>query len=430
MITETHYLKVNTNNALRVAFDVGKTNLDLYFKIMAPNARSFNASTNRILNQTDAILNTLDELSQVAKFNGFSQLFIVCESTGPYSDKLLRLARQKGHLTAYVSGEAVYKAKVIENNDSGKTDTKDPRVIDMLASMDKVLIHRPLEGHYLTLRELNRAYNTERIQMTSEKCQCHGILNRLFSDLDFCSAFTYQVTGKTLFKFFKFNPYRIVRIGYDAFKKIMRKNTKGIHKDTIEKLWKNAESSSRLVLEEGYLDAIECRLEGVWTRFLECEKRLKMIETKMMDLYDALVLEGEFLPKPEKHFLSKFRIARILGETGPLKDFRNEESIIKYSGLNLRERKSGQFTGQVHLSKKGRSTLRAILGECAFGLIRKGYAFGDYYHFKKAKGMNGTKILVAVERKLLSAFFALGTKDVAFDLNRLNQCESKMKKAA
>ena len=53
---------------------------------------------------------------------------------------------------------------------------------------------------------------------------------------------------------------------------------------------------------------------------------------------------------------------------------------MKFAGLNLREKKSGQFTGQVHLSKKGRSSLRAVLGEAVFGMVKKSAAYGGYYH--------------------------------------------------
>jgi transposase len=372
----------------------------------------------------------LDALAQRALENGYSGLFITCESTGAYSDKLLRLARQRGHQTAYVSGESVHKAKVLENNDAGKTDTKDPRVILMLSKMDKVLRHRPLSGPYLALRELNRAYDEERRQMTSLKGQCHPLLTRIFCDLDFSAQFLYLKTGQALFHLYRYNPYRIIEAGQVRFEKAMRKHALGIHAKTLQKLWDNAQSSNLLMQEEAYLKAMEYRLEGLWARMEEAERRLAEIKVQMVALYDQLVEEGERVPQVSKGFLSAFRIARILGETGPLADFKTADSLMKFAGLNLRERKSGQFTGQVHLSKKGRSSLRAVLGESVFGMVKKSGAYGDYYHAKKEKGMVGTKILAVVERKLLRAFFTLGMKCAAFDKGRLGQCESQYKQAA
>ncbi len=430
MITKTLSLKVNSRNALHVAFDVGKSSLDLYFEVPHALQATFQATSSRIPNKPPAILRCLEELGRLAQINGFDSLFITCESTGAYSEKLLRLARQKGHFTAYVSGESVHKLKVVENNDAGKTDTKDPRVIHMLSRLDKVLRHRSLSGPYLALREFNRAYDEERTHLTSIKGQCHPIIARLFCDLEFTSQFLYQKTGQALFELFRFNPVKILAAGQLRFEKSMRKQVPGVRWETLHKLWDNAKSSCLLYLEEGYQEAMEYRLEGLWARKEIAEKRLQEIHEKMEGLYNQLVEAGEKVPHVSPGFLSAFRIARLLGETGPLADFPDANRLLRFAGLNLRERKSGQYTGEVHISKKGRSTLRRVLGETSFGMVKKKAAYGPYYHAKKAKGMVGSKILAAVERKLLRTFFALGIKCIAFDPGRLSQCESQFKQVA
>jgi hypothetical protein len=45
----------------------------------------------------------------------------------------MHTARRLGHLTAYVNGESVAKLRVVETNDDGKTDRKDPHIISTLA---------------------------------------------------------------------------------------------------------------------------------------------------------------------------------------------------------------------------------------------------------------------------------------------------------
>lgn len=49
-------------------------------------------------------------------------------------------ARQLVLETAWVNPEAVSKMRLIETNDTGKTDLKDPRVIHSLACMGKLLL--------------------------------------------------------------------------------------------------------------------------------------------------------------------------------------------------------------------------------------------------------------------------------------------------
>lgn len=81
---------------------------------------------------------------ELAKKAGMKKILVVAESTGRYHEVLMRTARRLGLETAWVSGEAVAKMRVIETNDTGKTDIKDPHVIHTLAAIGKTLIHRVL----------------------------------------------------------------------------------------------------------------------------------------------------------------------------------------------------------------------------------------------------------------------------------------------
>lgn len=430
MFTQSLSLKINTRDSLPVAFDVGKSALDFYLEIPQGDGLRVEATSGQIPNRTAAIETLLGKLTQLAHAQGYSGLTLLCESTGVYSEKLLRLARAAGHFTAYVSGESVHKLKVVENNDTGKTDSKDPRVILLLAKMDKVLRHRPLEGAYQALRELNRAYDEERDQVTAIKGQCHALLTRLFCDLDFCAAFPYQTTGEALFRLFRFNPYRIVELGEVKFRKVLARKARGIRKATLARLWATAETSCRQLLDKPHQEALEMRLEGLWQRLRQAESRLALLRAKMESLYAELVSAGEKIPRAAEGFLNAFRIARILGETGPLEDHASAETLLKFAGLNLRERRSGQYIGVVRLGKKGRAPLRRVLAEACFHLVKKDSLYGAYFHRKKDEGMAGAKALAAVERKLLRLFYTLGRKGAAFDLARVSQCESTYRKAA
>jgi len=93
----------------------------------------------------------------MAKEHGLETLRVICEPFGGYQSKLLRTARRLGPLTAYVNGEAVAKFRVVETNDNGKTDLKDPHIIHTLASINKVLRHRERADEYLLLRKTGRA---------------------------------------------------------------------------------------------------------------------------------------------------------------------------------------------------------------------------------------------------------------------------------
>lgn len=131
------------DNKLVVAFDVGKDKLDAYCEY---GQHCFQDS---FANHTLTIEQKLVTFSAIAESTGYDGLRIVAEPTGIYHLKLFHSARRLGHQTALVNPESVHKFKVVESNDSGKTDHKDPRVINLLAKYGKTLIDRDLRDEYL-----------------------------------------------------------------------------------------------------------------------------------------------------------------------------------------------------------------------------------------------------------------------------------------
>jgi len=182
-------------------------------------------------------------------------------------------------------------------------------------------------------------------------------------------------------------------------------------------------------MDEEYVGLLEGRMLYLYEEYDFRHERRAQIKQQIIFLYRRLLKKGEPVPRPDNGFLNEFRIGRILGETGPLTDFPNKRTILKYGGLNLRERQSGYYIGKTRLSKKGRSTLRNAIGQAAFRLVKKNELFGPYYHRKKEEGMIGTKALAAVERKLLQVFYVLGVRKEIFCPKRLHECESTMRKA-
>ena len=119
------------------------------------------------------------------------------------------------------------------------------------------------------------------------------------------------------------------------------------------------------------------------------------------------------------------RIAQLLAETGPLNDFKSIDQLLRYAGLNIREHKSGYFTGKNKISKKGRSNLRRVLGYIVLPLVKKKSLYGTVYHAKKDSGMVGNKAMVAMMRKFLRMFYGWYKSGIPFDKNRVFNDEVK-----
>lgn len=413
MYIKTIESKNACKNKLNLAFDVGKNKLDLYTEI---NTQSIQDSFD---NQTLVVEHKLFQYRQMAFDAGYDGIQVIAEPTGVYHNKLFRITRKMGEKTAIVNPESVHKFKVIESNDTGKTDSKDCRVIFLLAKYDKILIDRDIQKEYTILRHLHTQYVDLEKSYVGIRCKIYSLLEELYPDYSLSIGFLYTESGRQLVKRFSANPYKIVKNGYSYFFKRMKKNAPRIRQTTIEKLWHDALVSVRHKLDTDYVLVLESHFQSLWEEFLFIEARKNEIKLKMESSYEQLRLSDPALPYPVKGIITKFRIAQLLAETGPLSDFKSINQLLRYAGLNIRERQSGQYTGQNHISKKGRANLRRVLGYIVLPLVKKKALFGSRYHAKRDKGMPGNKAMVAMMRKFLKVFYGWYNSDKPFDVDRI-----------
>lgn len=426
---------VNPAKELLLAVDVSKDSLsyraELPVQAAGQKQRVVERVSGSIRNRSRQITRLFAVMRARAQQGGYEQLRVLCEPTGGYEQKLLRLARQQGCLTSYVSGESVHKAKVIDHNDTGKSDQLDPGVILTLGRMGKVLTHRVLPPLYEQLRLLNRLYTAEDKAYVRTKCTLNYAIRRLFCDLSCKSKFYYTNAGRGLMQMYCFNPYRILHSGQKRFSKAVRRRSPRLAAKTLQQLWDDVVSSNRHVMSSQEQAVWQQQVQYAWEEYLLHEARREQLRRSMEQIYRQLLRHNELVPRSRRGFLSEFRIARILAETGPLSDFPNPQAILKYAGLNLCQRQSGKWKGKIKISHKGNAQLRDALGEAAFGMVRSNRCYGPYYHRKtRGENMVGTMAMTAVARKLLVAFWTVGIKQVGFDQKRLLNSESQLTKAA
>lgn len=230
--------KINLNNIVDIAVDVHKDILCFFFEI---DGKEF---SDECRNRTDVIQKRLDSYHGIVKKHGRKTLRIICEPTGQYQNSLFRTARRLGFFTCYVNAESVAKFRVVESNDSNKTDKKDPRVIGTLGKLNKVIKHRLIGEEYLMLRKLHKIYDECDVTITSLRCRISKVMVELFCDYSFKKDFLCSNSGLALIEQYGCNPYRIIQDGFTVFSQRMRKKAPRIRKDTLERLWNDATSST------------------------------------------------------------------------------------------------------------------------------------------------------------------------------------------
>ena len=414
-----------TNKPLNaiIACDVSKDNINLF-------AKFGNFCFQRdFQNQTDIIEKELVHLKTFARRMNMIRIQVVAEPTGNYHKTLFSVAKRLDFHTAYVSPEAVAKMRVIETNDSGKTDLKDPKVIHTLATLGKTLRHRSLAPPYNLLRQWNKMYDTADRGVVKAKGAIHTIIKELFPDFGMKKDFIFGNSGKALMEKYNFNPYRISRAGKKRFCATMKKAVPRIKNTTLATIFSQAQGSAKNALDRRYIELIDLQLSQRWQDLGLCQKRKQQAKAAMEQLYDEARHDDPNLPRALKGVITTFHLARIIAETGPLSDFDTWRKLVRFSGYNLCERQSGKYRGKTKISKKGRSLLRKVLSLVVLPLIRKNSLYGPYYHRKKEK-MPGTKAMTAVSRHFLKMLYGWYRTGNAFSAQRVFTCESQMRLAA
>lgn len=413
MNTTLDQLAGQTEKLWDVTVDVAKASLSWYAEPLdtRPVEGEF-ANTNA------AIEPWLQERFTQARAQGFTGLRIVCEASGGYEKRLLQLARHAGCATALVSGEAVNKLRVVESNDLGKSDQKDPRTMMLLVKLRKLLTDRPLHGEWLLLREQGARYDRLERECTRVKNRIHKLLVPLCGRLSFKNDWLFESpAARSVCTLYGFNAAAMLADGREKFRTRLRR--RGLYVRTIERLWDDARASVLPDTQDAWLALIAEDLRECFEDLARVQERMRGTREKMISLVDALRQKGQTRLQAHPGLISPFMLARILGETGPLRDFSCIEKLWRYGGLNLRAYRSGTMQGADRQSRRGRARLRHVLAQAVIKRVVRSELYGTYYHAKRATGMCGGKAMSAVARKFLKLLFGLEKSGAVFDPGRV-----------
>lgn len=296
----------------------------------------------------------------------------------------------------------------------------------LIARLGKAQRHRHLPEPYRKLRRLTSYYDDEERTRSAVRQRIHRLLLELFPDYDKNAEFTFGATGQALMDAYAFNPFAICRAGYKRFEKAIKRRSAYTHFDTLRHLFARAELSARYAFNADEIEMLTSRLQALWSDFERHRDRMAALQQEIKQLAEVPKAAGA-LPRLDEAVsgVTRFNMARRIGETGPLGDFPSKRALLRYAGLNLRERKSGQYRGHNRISKKGRPVLRKILGQMTFPLLRRIHLYGPYYHAKVERGMLRQKAKVAVMRKFLCLVYALAKSGERFEAERFRLCQSQ-----
>ncbi len=414
--------KINSLNYLIVAYDVSKGKLNYFSKFNNP-AGEVCELEDIVSNRVKHLERHFSELRTVAENNGFHGVCIACEPTGGYEKKFLKMGRLYGFFTQYVSGEATHKAKIIESNDSGKNDKKDARIIHFLASQGKTLTCNERSGHYEQLQTLNSHYENLSLDGAKLKPHISSRQERLFPDLSLKPIQLYSKTVESVITQYGLNPYKIATIKWNVF--IKKMETVIGHKmgaaelGVLEKIHGDAVADAFYLMDTEQSDEYERELRFYYKYYQDIAKRKEKYKEQMVNIFK----KTEEYERLKEIPVSLFLLSRLIAETGSIANYGSINQLMRYGGLNLKEKQSGKFAGQLRISKKGNILMRKILGQIVFtGMIKRGALYHDFYIEKKEK-KQGFYALTCVVRKTLKMIFGVYKNNCGFNKTRVfDQC--------
>ena len=126
-------------------------------------------------------------------------------------------------------------------------------------------------------------------------------------------------------------------------------------------------------------------------------------------------------------------VAIFVSEIGDIRRFKDPRQVIKYAGLNLRENSSGKHKGKTTISKRGRRRLRHALYQTMIPILATNEEFRSLHQRNLTRTENPlTKMqsLIALCGKLVRVIFALLTKGVEYDPERIKVGITEIAQAA
>jgi transposase len=381
--------------AVSFAVDVAKAQ---QYALLTDAAQNISTLVKWELLETPALIQGLRQLG--------CPITVVMESTGTYGDAMRHQFRQAGFDIWQASAKRVHDAKEIFD---GVPSLHDAKAACLIAKLHKEGLTKP----WHELDEAGRALNAARREFDLHQSQYGRNQNRLEAYL---SRHWPEVLA--LFELDSVTLEKLL-IAYGSPQAIAA---------DAEQAAKNMKAwGGHFLKTDKIVQVIDSAVNTIGQPCIDAERRyLQALATEMQhsrcqsqaakQLLEAYVVADEGL-KEMAALIGKLTTAILIGLHLDPRDFNNAQSFLKALGLNLTEKSSGQYHGQLKISKRGSAVARKYLYLAALRLIQRDPVIGEWYRAKadpKAK----MKTVIACLRKLAKALWHVARGE-RFDARKL-----------
>ena len=329
------------------------------------------------------------------------RLEVAMEPTGTYGDALLWQLKQAGIPVFKVSGKRCHDAAEVFD---GVPSMHDAKAADIVARLHLDGASSAWEEKTDNERELAVEVRT----MANFDDQYHRMLNRIEAQLARHWPELTTIIGLTsatlLVLLEKFGgPQAVIEQAKEVRQLMRRVGRNFLAEEKIEQVIKSAHTTIGVPM-------IKVEQQGMKTLAHEanrCRKLGRKTEKQVVQLSKGNTTISHMAP-----VLGTTTAAVLVACAGEVSQYNGASSYVKGLGLNLKERSSGKYKGQLKITKRGPSEARQYLYLAALRLIGPN---GDLviraWYLKKVKRDGGRwkqRGVVAVMRKLSAALWHVG----------------------
>jgi len=148
------------------------------------------------------------------------------------------------------------------------------------------------------------------------------------------------------------------------------------------------------------------------------QKKLKEFEQRIRALLRDIPLAQQLRTIPG---LGPIIIAALLGCAGDLRLYKHGRQFLRRAGLNLAERKSGKYQGQIKISKRGDSMLRKYLYMGMLPLIKHNAEFRQLHEKHLQRGMKNNASIMKCIGKLARIIIGMVQRGETYRPERMMQ---------
>lgn len=334
------------------------------------------------------------------------------EPTGHYWINFGNYIKDNGMILAQVNPAAVKKSKELDDNDPTKNDRKDPKVIAGLVNTGRYTLPYMPEGIYAVLRELSNQRLMTVEQLTRIKNRLARWFSIYFPEFKEVYRNADAKTGIMVLKEYPL-PEDLVTLGVEGINQIWRNHkVRGVGMKKAQQIYDAARKS------------IGRKAAPISAR-MELKNLLQDYETYTARKAEIMVMIEERLPQVSNvdkllamNGVGTATVVTFIAEVGDISRFSNPKQIQKLAGLSIVENSSGKHQGQYSISYRGRKRLRLALYELATSLVCNDESFAAihrYYTTREKNQLKGMQSLIAVACKVIRVFYAILTKGIDYD---------------